>query len=232
MTDEIKQTIVIEAQTHQDPAGSQDPRRGQHSRISIRNWSFGLPPWVAFGKEVIDEDLSQKTGVSGQALSALKLIAEQSSSSIEDFATGVTRLLRNLADSSAAGDKAQTPSRLGVFFPATQRIHGPTPRSSSATLQRSLPRSTIRPSAPPLPSMSSPLTMVAAEERASAQNVALALLKKPSRKPEFLISKVSKWNTRLKNVEHYRALRDGRRGQKREQESLNPSAPRLPELPI
>lgn len=77
---------------------------------------------VAFAKEVASvagelEDLSNKTGISGKALSALKPIAEQNSSSIGDFANGITRLIRNLADGASAGDKARkTLQDMGFSF--------------------------------------------------------------------------------------------------------------------
>ena len=123
MAHEIKQTVVIEAslsKIQNDLRTLEGNFKSTFAHIgSIASSAFGtlgiglgVGALVGCAKEVAHvagelEDLSQKTGVSAQALSALKPIAEQNSSSIGDFANGVVRLIRSLADSGAAGDKAR-----------------------------------------------------------------------------------------------------------------------------
>ena len=133
MANEIKQTVVIEAQLskiQQDLKTLEGNFQSSFSKIEgIAKSAFGafgiglgVGSLIAFAKEVAHvagtlEDLSQKTGVSSQTLSALKPIAEQNSSSIEDFANGITRLIRSLVDSGSAGDKArQKLGELGFSF--------------------------------------------------------------------------------------------------------------------
>ncbi len=131
MANDIKQTVFIEASLTQIQGqlktlegnfrGTFESIKGAAAAtFGALGIGLGIVELVQFGKEVIHtaamlEDLSQKTGMSGQALSALKPIAEMSGSSIEDFANGLTRALRNLADTGAAGDKARkTLSDLGI----------------------------------------------------------------------------------------------------------------------
>jgi len=131
MADEIKKTIVIESDTSKIQRGLKDLEANfktsfsniqsvANSALGALGVGLGVGALIGFAKEVVNtagvlDDLSQKTGISAQALSALKPIAEQNSSSIEDFANSMVKLIRGLADSSAAGDKARrTLQEIGV----------------------------------------------------------------------------------------------------------------------
>jgi hypothetical protein len=123
MADEIKTTIEIVANLAQVQAQLrvlENDFKSSFGKIqSIAGTAFGTlgvglstAGLIAFAKEVAHtggtlQDLSEKTGISGQALSAIKPIAEQNSSSIEAFANAMTRAVRGIADSGDQGDKAR-----------------------------------------------------------------------------------------------------------------------------